>query len=136
MTNSVIISQLKVHEGLRLKPYLCTSKRQTIGYGRNLTDKGITEEEALYLLKNDINECVEDLQQIFSNFFQLPEIVQRVLIDMRFMGHASFMSFTNMIEAIKKEDFLKASIEMQDSLWYTQVKSRGITLVSMMKKGA
>ena len=43
------IEQIKKHEGLELKVYTCTAGRLTIGYGRNLEDRGITEEEALYL---------------------------------------------------------------------------------------
>lgn len=41
-------------EGLRLKPYHCTAGKLTIGYGRNLDDNGISEEEALSMLRNDI----------------------------------------------------------------------------------
>jgi len=40
------------HEGLRLKPYLDTSGKWTIGVGRNLSDSGISEEEAFYLLRS------------------------------------------------------------------------------------
>ena len=42
------------HEGLRLYPYNCSEGKLTLGIGRNLDDRGITEEEALYLLNNDI----------------------------------------------------------------------------------
>jgi predicted Fe-S protein YdhL (DUF1289 family) len=33
-----LISMLKRHEGRRLKPYLCTADKLTIGYGRNLDE--------------------------------------------------------------------------------------------------
>ena len=39
--------QLIEHEGLEQKVYRCTAGKLTIGVGRNLEDKGITEEEAL-----------------------------------------------------------------------------------------
>jgi lysozyme len=39
--------QLVIHEGLRLKPYRCSSNKLTIGIGRNIEDVGITEEEAM-----------------------------------------------------------------------------------------
>ena len=42
------------HEGLRLGVYRCPAGKLTIGVGRNLEDRGITEEEAYYLLRNDI----------------------------------------------------------------------------------
>ena len=137
MNMNVLIGQLKEHEGFMEKPYLCTAGRLTAGYGRNLSDKGITEEEALYLLKNDIQECILDLEKIFgSHFGTLPEIAQRVIIDMRFnLGAKGFRGFENFIAAIKASDFQKAKLEMIDSLWYSkQVMSRGRTLVEMMDK--
>ena len=42
------------HEGLKLKPYLCTAGKLTIGVGRNIQDRGITYQEAMMLLENDI----------------------------------------------------------------------------------
>jgi lysozyme len=52
-----IKEQLVRHEGLRLKPYRCTAGKLTIGVGRNLEDKGISQQEAYELLENDIREC-------------------------------------------------------------------------------
>jgi len=48
-----IADQITTHEGLRLKPYHCPAGKLTIGIGRNLEDKGITEKEALMLLENE-----------------------------------------------------------------------------------
>lgn len=46
---------IKLHEGLRLKPYKCPAGKLTIGYGLNL-DGGITKEEAEILLSYRIIE--------------------------------------------------------------------------------
>jgi lysozyme len=59
-----MIRQLTTHEGLRLKPYLCPAGKLTIGIGRNLEGKGITKQEAVMLLENDIQECLDDLTDI------------------------------------------------------------------------
>ena len=136
-----ITDQLIQHEGLRLKPYHCPAGRLTIGVGRNLEDKGITEQEALMLLKNDIQNCIADLQEIFQDdqdnenkFDLLPEQVQRVLVDMRFnLGYKGFRKFKNMIKAVKKQAFHSASQEMKDSLWYHQVGKRAERLTKMME---
>ncbi|HAC30701.1 MAG TPA: lysozyme, partial [Marinobacter hydrocarbonoclasticus] len=55
MDRNLLKTQLKRHEGLRLKPYLDTasSPRLTIGYGRNLEDVGISRDEADFMLDND-----------------------------------------------------------------------------------
>ena len=46
--------QLIDHEGLELKPYHCTADKLTIGVGRNIQDRGITEDEARYLLRTTL----------------------------------------------------------------------------------
>lgn len=42
-------AELTRDEGLRLKPYLCTAGKRTIGIGRNLDDKGLNADEARQL---------------------------------------------------------------------------------------
>jgi len=129
-----ITDQLILHEGLRLKPYHCPAGKLTIGIGRNLEDKGITEKEALMLLENDIQECLEDLKTIFNKFDMLPESAQSVLVDMRFnLGHEGFRKFKNMIKAGKQQNFHSAAREMKDSLWYQQVGKRAERLTKMME---
>ena len=46
--------QLILHEGLELKTYQCSAGYITLGVGRNVEELGITEDEARYLLDNDI----------------------------------------------------------------------------------
>lgn len=129
-----LILQLTNHEGLRLKPYRCPAGKLTIGIGRNLEDKGITEQEARMLLKNDIQECLEDLFPLFEHFAALPETVQQVLIDMRFnLGPAGFRQFKKMIAAVNAGNFIEAAAQMKDSRWYRQVKNRAEALTAMMK---
>ena len=130
-----LVDQLIGYEGLKLKPYYCPAGKLTIGAGRNLEDKGISEKEAIFLLENDIDECISDLEYLFKDKFDsFPEQVKSVLIDMRFnLGAAGFRSFKKMITALNESDFDKASEEMKDSKWYSQVGKRGETLVEMMK---
>ena len=128
-----LAEQLTKHEGLRLKPYHCPAGKLTIGIGRNLEDKGITEKEALMLLENDIQECIQDLKIVFQAFDLLPEPARRVLVDMRFnLGPNRFRHFKKMIQAVNEQNFTQAAAEMKDSRWYTQVGQRARTLVKMM----
>ncbi len=132
----VVTEQLIEHEGLKLKPYHCPAGKLTIGFGRNLEERGISEDEALYLLNNDISECIKDLQKIFADaegFATLPENVQRVLIDMRFnLGASGFRGFKKMIKAVEDKNFTQAALEMQNSKWFDQVGNRGKKLLEMM----
>ncbi len=135
--NRIMAEQLLKHEGLQLKPYHCPAGKLTIGIGRNLEERGISEKEAHFLLDNDIAEAITDLQTIFNMapaFNEFTENVQRVLIDMHFnLGASGFRSFKKMIKAVKDKNFTLAAKEMQDSKWFHQVGVRGETLVKMME---
>ena len=129
-----IEKQLIDHEGLKKKVYRCPAGKLTVGVGRNIEDKGITEEEALFLLRNDIAECEDDLRSIFTEYDDLDEYRKRVLIDMRFnLGPSRFRQFKKLIAAVKEKDFNLAAEEIKDSNWYRQVGKRAETLFEMMK---
>lgn len=129
-------SLITTNEGCKLKPYYCPAGKLTIGVGRNLDDRGITSQEALYLLENDIRDCVQDLLKIFPNqFYSFPENIQLVLIDMRFnLGPGGFRTFKKMIKAFKTLQYSAAIIEMKDSRWYGQVTNRADRLINMIRK--
>jgi lysozyme len=60
---------LQRHEGLRLRlrAYRDTVGKLTIGYGRNLDDRGISEDEAGFMLDNDIDLVVAELAPLSLN---------------------------------------------------------------------
>jgi len=123
------------HEGLRLKPYTCPAGKLTIGVGRNIEDNGISEDEAMILLENDIKRCEAELVDIFTEFYTYPENVQIALIDMIFnLGKTRFLQFKKMIQAIKDKDFLKASKEARNSRWCGQVGNRCDDIVTLLQK--
>jgi len=116
---------LITHEGMELKPYIDTVGKTTIGVGRNLDDNGISEEEALCLLDNDIKNTISDLENVFDNFNELPDKIKLVMIDMMFnLGIYRFKKFKNMIAAVKARDWENVINEMKDSKWCRQLKGR------------
>ena len=128
--------QLITHEGLELKPYQCTADKLTIGVGRNIEDRGITEDEARYLLKNDIKIVEDELVSKKPMVAELDAVRQRVLVDMGFnLGIPTLLKFQNMWLAIEQEDFIQASIEMMDSRWARQVGQRAHKLSEAMRIG-
>jgi lysozyme len=123
------------HEGLRLKPYRCTAGKLTIGVGRNLEDVGISEDEAIHLLNNDIDKCIEYTNQ-FDWFNDLCVIRQDVVINMIFnLGISRFLGFKKLIKALSVGNYELASYEMLDSRWARQVGSRATELAKIMKEG-
>lgn len=133
--HSRIFSILKKHEGLNLKPYTDTVGKLTIGYGRNLEDRGISEEEALFLLSNDVEDAWNEAMH-FSFFPGLSETRKVVIVDMIFnLGIRKFHTFKKMIAALENGYYQQAADEMVDSLWAIQVGGRAVELVKMMRQG-
>ena len=128
--------QLIDHEGLELKPYHCTAAKLTIGVGRNIQDRGITEDEARYLLKNDIKIGEDELLTRQPVVAGLDSVRQRVLVDMGFnLGLPILMKFQNMWAAIEDEDYHEAARQMMDSRCAAQVGRRAERLAQAMSSG-
>ena len=126
---------LKKHEGYRRFPYLDTVGVQTIGYGRNLQNVGISEVEASQLLSNDIGRAVVELISM-SYFKDLSDVRKAVLVDMVVnLGFPRFSAFRKLDRALRRGEFDLAKDEMLDSLWAHQVKGRAVELAEMMEKG-
>lgn len=129
-----MIDRIKRHEGLRLKPYRCTAGKLTIGYGRNLEDNGITEEEAHFLLMNDLEKSWDECCKAFSWISKMDKIRQGVIVELCFnMGLGRLKGFKKMLAACERGDYETASVEMLDSLWARQVGQRAKTLADIMK---
>ena len=117
--------QLIEEEGFKLKPYKDTTGHLSIGVGRNLDDNGITEDEAIFLLENDIVSAYAILRRCYPVINGLNDARQFVLIDMTFnLGIKGIMSFKRMWQAIGESDFDTAAEEMMDSKWAIQVGDR------------
>lgn len=124
------------HESKRLRPYKCPAGKLTIGVGRNLDDKGITEEEAMYLLDNDIKDIISSCRETFSWFAFLDNVRQAVVVSMIFnLGLGGFLGFKNTIAAIRKKDWNRAADNMLQSKWAEQVGNRALELAEMMRDG-
>jgi|TARA_R110002020_G_scaffold102221_1_gene240231 lysozyme len=131
-----LISQLKVHEGVRNKVYLDTEGIETIGVGRNLKDRGLFEDEIELMLANDIREFQEEVERTFGWWSDLDDVRQRVVVDMAFnMGLGSLSKFKNTLGHIEAGRYEEASIEMLDSRWANQVGHRAKCLSDMMRTG-
>ena len=128
-------AQLRRHEGIRYKPYKDTVGKLTIGVGRNLDDKGISESEADMMLDNDIKDACLDASSV-PGFSGADPVRQCVLINIVFnMGLYRVMRFKKMIAAILQKNWHEASKEMLDSKWADQVGKRAAELSEQMRTG-
>ena len=130
------LADLKRHEGFRQFPYKDSVGILTIGYGRNLESKGISESEAEWLLKQDVALALLQLQRAVGSFDSLSDVRKSVLVNMTFnMGIAGVMKFKQMLAALEIKDYNKAADAMLDSTWAKQVGKRATELAEKMKAG-
>lgn len=133
---SKLEDMLTRHEGCSLKPYVDSVGKETIGIGRCLEDVGISKDEALYLLKNDITRCQLEANS-FPWFKTIDDTRQDVVVSMIFnLGLGGFSKFKKMIDAIAANDFKTAAKEMLQSAWAKQVGKRAYELSEMMRTGS
>ena len=117
-------------------PYKCSAGFLTIGVGRNIEERGLSDDEIDYILNNDVNIATDELVRTFDWYPDLDEVRQRVVIDMVFnLGMPRFQQFKKMIQALDEGDYKEASIQMMDSRWASQVGARAERLRDMMETG-
>jgi len=138
MTSAIIgiFDQLKRDEGLRLTPYQDSVGKLTIGYGRNLDDKGITQDEAECMLHNDVREAAAQVNKLIPWAKDLSDARLGVLINMAFnLGIQSLLLFRNTLALIQAGDYDKAAEEMLKSKWAYQVGPRAHRLALQLRSG-
>lgn len=146
----VIVKRLEFHEGFRSVPYLCPSKKVTIGIGHNtearpFTDaekkvigdwkKGITKNAAFMILRNDMEICLKDLRKL-GFWYYLDNERQYALLDMCFqLGWQGLSKFKQMLEAIRIKNYDRAARECLASTYAKQTPKRAQRIAKLIKNG-
>lgn len=143
MSRERLRAQLKRDEGTgrvkdgRLMPYVDTVGKVTIGWGRNLTDRGISYAEAEELLDNDIDIAIRECIAKFHWFPALDPVRQAVIVNMCFnLGMSRLLKFPNTLQSIATGKYEEAAIQMLQSKWADQVGARALRLAEQMRSGA
>lgn len=114
-----LLSSVIRAESYSSKMYKCPAGKFTIGYGRNIQDRGIRKDEAELMLKNDIRAVELELMSRILFFTALDRVRQNVLIEMAYnMGVPKLMKFKKTLKFIHESDYESASKEMLDSKWH------------------
>ena len=131
-----LIEQLKIHEGVKLKPYKCSAGKLTIGVGKNIEDNGITLEEAEYLLQNDIAEARSQLLHAFPWMKDFNDARISAMINFTFnVGIGTVKKFENTLAYMQSGEWDKAADEMMDSRWARQVGNRAVEVTEQIRTG-
>lgn len=124
------------HESYKQFPYTDTTGHLTIGIGRNLSERGISTNEALSLLDDDIFYFSSKLDSLLPYFSSLDDNRAIVLVDMCFnVGVRGLLEFKEMLKYIEEKDYEKASQEISNSKAAHQNINRYQQLAYIMKTG-
>lgn len=136
MNTAELREQLILDEGLRLFPYTDAVGKVTLGVGHNLTDNGISNAMAMFILDEDIASHLAALDRELPWYRQLSENRQLVLGNMVFnLGITKLLMFKNTLDHIARGEYDQAADSMLASVWASQVGKRAQRLAEMMRAG-
>ena len=128
-------SRLIRSEGLRQFPYVDTVGKTTIGVGHNLTDKGLTSQQIMGILDNDIKDTLAFLDSRLSWWTQLDDVRQVALADLTFNLMNKLLGFKRMLAALQAKDWNTAADELLNSKFAIQTGQRSRDLAAMFRTG-
>lgn len=132
----ILAAELERDEDRRQFPYTDTVGKLTVGIGRNLTDRGLSDDEIDYLLQNDIALVLDEMARAFPWAKRMEPVRQRVLANMIFnMGLPVLRGFVQTLAAMQRGDYEAAATAMRRSKWARQVGARAERLARMMETG-
>ena len=134
---------LKVDEGCVNSIYLDHLNLPTLGIGHLITEwdeehgkpvgTPVSEERVNELFDKDIQITIDECEQLFGNFQELPEEVQQILANMMFnLGRPRLSKFRKLCKAVAERNWKECAIQMEDSKWHKQVTKRANRLISRM----
>ena len=138
-----VYEQLKIDEGVVYEVYLDHLGYPTLGVGHLILEDDlefgadigtpVSETRVKVLFDVDLNTAVRECEALYEEWDTFPEEVQEILVNMMFnCGRTRLSKFKNMNAALSERDWIGASEEMVDSLWYRQVGARAERLVERM----
>jgi len=130
-----VIQQLKIDEGFSTNAYW-DHDHYTYGYGTKAPDGSatITEPEAIILLRERTIQSGKEFERLFGTV-EMSEVRQEAIINMLFnLGLKKFSEFKKLSLAIYDEDWGHAAYEAFDSLWYQQLRKRGLSSIERSER--
>lgn len=135
-----LIQDLRRDEGVIPHAYQDHLGFWTIGVGR-LIDKRkggrLTDDEIDYLLKNDVQRCIEDVQDLPAwQAVKDDPVRARALLNMRFqLGAAGLRGFKNSLAYIAAKNWTQAAANLKKSKWFQQTPARAGRVIKMIETG-
>ena len=138
--------EIKRHEGEVLEIYEDSLGYKTLGIGHLCQPEDpeykwevgtkVPQEVVDMYYENDFEKHYMEAIHVFGSqedWDKLPEVIQRVLVNMCFnLGGSRLSKFRNMLKACRNHDWKTMAVEMEDSRWYNQVGGRSRELQIMV----
>ncbi len=129
-------AQLTIDEDRRKRIYVDTVGKVSGGIGRNLTDRGFSDDEIDLMFRNDILIVEHDLDFHLPWWRKMNDARQNVIMNMCFnLGIARLKGFKNTLRDMEAGNYAAAAEGMKASLWARQVGDRAQRLAAVMVKG-
>jgi len=131
-----LVEIIKQEEGLVPFAYADSLGYATIGYGRLIDQRsgGISQSEAEYLLKNDIDRVIENVDARLPWLEKHPDHVKMALYNMAFqMGVAGLLQFKNTLHYVRDGLYSKAADNALLSQWAKQTPARAKRIAAQLK---
>tara|TARA_B100000242_G_C42852020_1_gene395573 strand:- start:111 stop:560 length:450 start_codon:yes stop_codon:yes gene_type:complete len=136
--------EIQNDEGRVNSVYLDHLNLPTIGIGHLIKESdpeyglpvgtAVDDERVNELFDQDIKVTLSECEQLYGNFNDLPEEVQKILANMMFnLGRPRLSKFRKLCKAVADRDWQECAVQMEDSRWHKQVTNRANRLISRMK---
>ena len=136
--------EIQNDEGRVNSVYLDHLSLPTIGIGHLIKESDpeyglpvgtvVDDERVNELFDQDIKVTLYECEQLYGNFNDLPEEVQKILANMMFnLGRPRLSKFRKLCKAVADRDWQECAVQMEDSRWHKQVTNRANRLISRMK---
>ena len=136
--------EIQNDEGRVNSVYLDPLSLPTIGIGHLIKESDpeyglpvgtvVDDERVNELFDQDIKVTLSECEQLYGNFNDLPEEVQKILANMMFnLGRPRLSKFRKLCKAVADRDWQECAVQMEDSRWHKQVTNRANRLISRMK---
>lgn len=136
MIRDKLCAQLRIDEGVRNKLYQDTVGKWTGGVGRNFSDRQMSPALIQFMLDEDIDMCIDQLDHAFPWWEKMCDARQNALLNLVFnLGITTLLQFKNSLAALEAGKWEAAANGFMDSKWAKQVGARAVRVTDLIRNG-
>jgi len=93
-----------------------------------------SQEEAQVQLRQRVEVAIDDFNLMFGDM-EMDEVREEALVNMLFnLGRTKLTKFRKMVGAVRKKDWGNAAYEAFNSLWFRQLRKKGLTSIERSER--